>query len=755
MGRRLPPARRGRDADKRGSGGTRESSIHRSRPRGVAAGAVSFLAFSLLAHPLGAQARTGTVAGTVMASGDSALAGATILVDGTVLTAVTDGHGVYRITGLPPGRYTVRATAMGFSPEAHPDVEVVAGETHTVDFALAATPVALPGVIVTASRGTRQAGESSASVSVFTEKDIARRDVTQLSEMLPYASGVTYGGGTYSGGTVDIRGSAGLSGGVGSRVLLMLDGHPLLTGDTGEMDFDALPVLGVARVEIVKGPYSALYGSNALGGVVNVITSPIPSEPRTAFRAHAGAYDVPSRYTFADHVLTYHGVEVQQSTRAGPVGLRFFGSRDSDDGFTQNGGHSRWVLRTELSAPLFGAAPSSFYVIGAQKDIGEFFGWRSADQRFEVPTDALGDWYRIGWVNVGATVNVLTRSSASLRFSPYVYYDAVRNHFHDNTDYHRSTRTGSSAQLSLTPGGGHALTLGGEATYTTVTSNLLGTPTLRDYALFAQDEITVNRQVQASVGARFDDHSVTPGNVDTQLSPKLGVVYRPSATLSLRGSVSHAFRAPSPVEQFVSTTQYGIQVVPNPDLRPETVTAAEIGATADMGRVWLDGALFQSRFKGLIQPGTVPGQFFVAQFQNVARARVTGVDLSVRLALVAQLLDLDLGYMYLDPEDLNLHQPLPYRSRHTGTATFTVLGGLFNVDLEYRSRLERVLQFPVDPRGSTTLVGLRAAYPVGDLLLQAKISNLLQEEYIDVQERFPGAPRSFTLTLSSGLGPTH
>jgi outer membrane receptor protein involved in Fe transport len=708
--------------------------------------AIAVLAVAgLVTVPVAAQAGTGTVAGRVTAAGDTAITGATVLVDGTLLNAVTNSRGIYRIAGLAPGRYTLRIAAMGYTAALRRDVEVTADQTVEVDFSLSASPFALPGVIVTASRETQQISESPASVSVISRKDLTQRDVTQLNQALPYAAGVTY-----QGGTLDIRGAAGLSGGVGSRVLLMLDGHPLITGDTGELDFDILPVLGVSRVEIVKGPYSALYGSNALGGVVNVVTSPIPDRSRTIFRTHAGAYDIPSRYRFTNSLLNFQGLEIQHSMHLGDVGLRLYGDRDETDGFTQNGHTSRWLFRMETSAPLFGAAPSSFYVIGAQEDVGENFGWRSAQDRFEVPPDAVGDWYRIGWLDFGATLNALTRASTLLRFAPYLYYDAVRNHFHDNKHYHRGARGGSSVQLSLQRGS-HSLTLGADAAYSIVWSDLIGTPKLRDYALFAQDVIKPSRRIRASVGVRFDDHSVTPGRVDTQLSPKLGVVYHVNPNVSLRASLSRAFRAPSPVEQFVSTTQYGVLVVPNPDLHPETVTAGEIGATADLGRLWVDGAVFQSRFDALIQPGPVPGRLFVFQFQNVSRARVTGVDLETRFDLVPRWLGLDATYMYLDPLDMTLDQPLPYRSAHTATGTLTVLNGLVNVDLQYRSRVERVLQYPLDPRGSTTLVGLRMAYEIGDLLLQAKVSNLFQESYVDLQERFPGAPRSFTLTLSRGL----
>ncbi len=689
----------------------------------------------------------GVLAGTVTAApGDSALARATIFVQGTLLRALTDSHGGYRLL-VRPGTYSVRATALGYAAAARDGLRVTPGDTVRADFALERQVLTLPGLVVTASREEQQHAESPASIAVIPQADLKNRSVVTLAQALPYAAGATYAGGQF-----DIRGAAGLSGGVGSRVLLLLDGHPLLTGDTGELDFEALPVLGVQRIEIVKGPYSALYGSNALGGVINIVTSPVPDRPQLAARAYLGAYDIPSEDRFRSGAALTRGLELEQSLPLGALAGRFFLGRVSDDGFTQNGQVSRWLARTELALPGPQGRTSSLYAIWSQEDVGEFFGWRSADHRLEVPTDAVGDWYRMGWLNLGATLNIFARAASSLRLDPYLYYDAVQNHFHDNADYHRANRMGSTAQLTLLPGATQSLTLGGEAASTTVTSNILGKPTQTDFALFAQDEATIRQSLKVSVGARLDRHSVNPGVAEAQFSPKLGLVYRVGPALSLRASASRGFRAPSPVEQFVSTIQYGVHVVPNPDLRAEHVSAGEVGATATpVPRLWLDAAIFLSEYRDLIQPAPVPGQFFVFQFRNVDRARVRGLDLESRLALLPDVLSLDATYMYLDTRDLLTDEALPYRSRHTGTASLELMQGLLALDLQYRSRVDQVLQYPLDPRGSTKLLGARAAYRVGQLLLQLRASNLLQERYVDLQERFPGAPRSVLLMVSHGV----
>ena len=101
----------------------------------------------------------------------------------------------------------------------------------------------------------------------------------------------------------------------------------------------------------------------------------------------------------------------------------------------------------------------------------------------------------------------------------------------------------------------------------------------------------------------------------------------------------------------------------------------------------------------------------------------------------------------LATKDLDTQLSLPYRSRHNVTGTLELPQGLFDLDLRWRSRVEQVLAYPLDPRGAIALVDLRAAYRILGTVVQAKVGNLFQDVYPDVQERVPGAPRSVSLTL--------
>ena len=225
-------------------------------------------------------------------------------------------------------------------------------------------------------------------------------------------------------------------------------------------------------------------------------------------------------------------------------------------------------------------------------------------------------------------------------------------------------------------------------------------------------------------------------------------MWHPNDRLALRGSLARGYRAASAIEQFVSSVQFGFRVIPNPALHGEHAWAGELG-TSDQPLSWLrtDATVFWTEYRDLIGPASAPGTLFVFQFQNVSRARVRGLDLDVRSSLVPDIVDLEASWLYLDSKDLDLNQPLPYRSRQNVTATVDLLRGLVGVDLRWRSRVAEVLAYPLDPRGDITTVDLRLAYRLFGAVLQAKASNLFQKVYPDVQERVPGAPRSLSLAV--------
>jgi iron complex outermembrane receptor protein len=726
--------------------GERSSPVAQSTyVRDLIRGGLAFGWLMATAHGLWAQEGRGAIEGLVRSASDSLpVRQATVQVQGTPLGVLTDEAGSFRIVRVNPGTYELRITASGYEPTSVSAVVVTGGESARFEVYVTPSVIDVPGIVVTASRSRERPGESPVSISVLDGEEIQRRNVNTVGEALPFAQGVVS-----NAGQLDIRGASGISRGVGSRVLVLLDGHRMQKGVGSEADFEVFPLLDVERVEVVKGPHSSLYGTGALGGVVNVITS-VPSEtPETLVRGYFGTYDTPSRHRFTDEALSTAGIGVQHSRRIGGIGTTLFLGGDGSEGFHQNGGFSRWQARLKTVVNPDSQRPIDAFLNWTQRDKDVFFTWLSEDRPLEVEPEELGDWLREADLTVGASLRPVMTQSTSLVVRPTYAYNSVQNHFHDNDDRHRSSRLAADAQMTVAPGAHHALTTGAEASWTDVTSTFLAVdPSIVDLGLYAQDEIRLSDRWRAVGGLRLDYHGATSAESDLVASPRIGLVYLPSGPVSLRASISRGYRAPSASEQYTATTQFGFRVVPNLALRGERAWSAEIGTTARVTR-WLrvDAALFYSDFRDLIEPSPVPGQLFTFQFQNVTRARVAGLDTGAQIGLLQDKLGLKANYLFLNTRNDRTGEPLPYRSPHNVTLTLSAFRELVAVDFLYRSEVERVLAYPLDPRGPISVVNLRLAYRIGGWVLMGKVANLLQSEYVDTQERNPGASRLFRITI--------
>ncbi|HEY6222294.1 MAG TPA: carboxypeptidase regulatory-like domain-containing protein, partial [Gemmatimonadales bacterium] len=173
--------------------------------RGVLSLALALSAAS--AYPAGAQGTAAIIAGTVTdRQTDSGVAGAVVLLRGTLLRTSTGERGRFRLAAVPPGRYTLFVLVLGYSSDSVPALTVAAGDTRDVSVALARAPVGLSDVVVTASRAPERAEESGASVSVLSRSALVGRNITTLDQALVYEPGVTI-----NAGQLDIRGSTGLA----------------------------------------------------------------------------------------------------------------------------------------------------------------------------------------------------------------------------------------------------------------------------------------------------------------------------------------------------------------------------------------------------------------------------------------------------------------------------------------------------------------------------------------------------------------
>lgn len=707
-------------------------------------------ALLLVASTVAAQGGTATLNGAVRdAETGAPVEGASVQVRGTLLTTVTNGEGQFTIAGVPTSPHTIRVIAIGYAADSLPGLVLQAGETRTLTLTLHRTPLDLQEIVVTASRLSERRAETPASVAVLPFSEILSRNVSTINRALEFVPGVTFNGPDQ----MDIRGSTGFARGVGSRVLMLLDGHPAISADGGEINFRALPVIDLARTEVVKGAYSALYGSNALGGVVNLITTPVDDRPTTAARAHFDAYDIPSDYQWSNGLLNSQGLELQHSRKLGPMGARAFVGYQGTDGYTQNGQNHIWMARVKFQALPTATHQWDAFALYTNEKSQEFLIWRADSLPFEVSPQFLGDYAREQVFLSGATVAAIATAKTLLKLSPFLTWNSSQNEFTANQDHHSAIKPGINAALTRSLSARNSLTVGTDAAYTWVSSNFIGTPQIVDAAVFVQDEARLGANLKGEAGFRADFHDASTAQSEFVVSPKIGASLRLSNSITMRSSIGAGYRAPSAIEQFVNTFQFGFQVLPNPTLQGERSWSAEIGTSAVFwNRLQVDAAVFGSRYSNLIGPAAIPGSSpLTFQFQNIANARVLGLDVGANATINARWLNLAATFLYLDSKDLDTGQPLPYRSQVNITGTVTTLQGHAGIDVHYRTAVEEVLAYPLDARQNILVFDLRLDYRLVGVLWQLKVSNLFNTFYTNVLERNPGAPRMIGLTAVYGL----
>lgn len=715
------------------------------------------LVLALLFLQAGAE-RTGVLAGRVTSAADGgALPGAVVMLEGTQRGTTTAPDGSFVLPRVAPGTYPVAASLVGYARRRLAAAVITPGETTHVDLLLDPLPIQADPVVVTAARRAQSLQEVPVSVTTMDGDAMRARNAVTLDEALRYVPGVNM-----TEFQVNIRGSSGYSRGVGSRVLMLVDGIPLLTGDTEEINFESIPLGQVERVEVVKGASSALYGSSALGGVINVITRPIPEQPSVRASLSGGMTGAPSHtaWDWSDGVRFQDGQSATVSFRPGGAGALVHAARYADDGFRQNDFRRRYNLygRLDLDLSTFDRASITANLLHQHR--GSFLYWKGLGNALIPPDVQQGD--RVTATRFFLT-GMLTRTvSPDLLLSLRGLW--FRNGWDDTidslTNTSRSSVLRTELQANWTPVEGHIVTGGAEGALEMVRADLFGRRSGGGFALYVQDEIALLTDLRLTLGVRYDWYdrdSLEPGG---RVNPKAGMVWSPAAGTALRASVGSGFRVPSVAEAFVTTAAGGLEVIPNPALAPERSTSWEAGASQFLGGLgMLDAAVFQSDFWDLIEPRFVEsGGVLKGQFANVTRARVRGVEAVLRTGLFAKALLVDVGYTYVRPWDLTLDDVLKYRPAHLVYVSASVTAGpvVMSGDVRHLSRVKRIDEEfrafvnDADARVPITVVdaSVRASFSAagGRLTAGCTVKNILQYNYVELVGNL-SPPRTIILTL--------
>lgn len=290
-----------------------------------------FTFFCLLALCLQyATAQNATITGKVVdASTGEPLIAATIRA-GDIGT-VSSFDGAYSLE-LEAGAYALTFQYVGYKAFSQ-DVKLAAGETLKLDAFLEVEAAVLQTATVTSGKFEKPLSEVTVSLEVLRPDLVKSTGKVTIDQALEKIPGVTI-----IDGQANIRGGSGYSQGAGSRVLLMVDDMPILTADAGFPNWDDVPVENIAQVEVVKGAASALYGSSALNGIINVRTAYPKAKPETEAAAWYTYYMNPKdeRLKWWDKAPYASGASLAHRRKIGKLDLVLGGYLVREEGYNKD-----------------------------------------------------------------------------------------------------------------------------------------------------------------------------------------------------------------------------------------------------------------------------------------------------------------------------------------------------------------------------------------------------------------------------------
>lgn len=688
-----------------------------SCPRPVVSSRVRPFTFSLIATALlfcvcAVQATAATLGGRVLDPSGTPVADAVVIVDGPVgvRTARTDTDGRFQFTHLPDARYRVFVELDGFT--AAPEVVRLDAERgQDIELRLRLAPLA-ESIVVAAAPVPRPTSESPASVTVVTREEIAARQLETVADILRATPGFSVGRNGGRGALTSLF----PRGGESDYTLVLVDGMRL-NGFGGGLDLGLLPFADVEQVEIVRGPQSAVFGSDAIGGIVHLTTrhggppsagAQVEGGGQSTVRVVGGVRGAAGRWSFGA------GGERNQTdgfTGIAPATGEHVSNDDWDSstlnasiGWTKSAATAvradlRWLDSERGNPGPFGSNPIGAYTAvdriarganthrqaGLQGRIpwSERFGGR-IEQRFQVTTADLDN-----------------RFTSSFGDS---FFETRRISGRTQTDAILTPTTGLSAGFEALSERARGTYLTGESFQQIPIERLL----IGGFAEVRQD---LGNRASLTAGLRIDDirrqalegdpnpfgaRPAFPLDAVTSANPRgafRAVVWQDArglARTTVRASVGSGIRAPDAFETAFTD---------NPSLQPERSRSVDVGVTHLLVQgMTVDATLFLNRFDDLI---VAVGRSFqdASRYRtdNISNARARGVELAGAwrhsLGVTARA-----AYTFLDSEILAVDQsadapppfkigdPLIRRPRHQAALDLGWTRGAFAAFSQVRTR---------------------------------------------------------------------
>lgn len=565
---------------------------------------------------------------------------------------------------------------------------VVTAERLTGEWRVALEPLATVLPVFTTTMGQRviRANESPRSVTVVDRKEIDAVAAVSANQLLRQLPGLQELPAPPSKTSISIRGFD------DSRVLVLVDGEPVAGSLVESRDIGRLSTIATERIEVTKGPSSVEFGSDALGGVINIVQA------------------APARTLTLDGVARQGGLGREEATlgvsnTTGRVGYRMNGGwRQSDrvTGYNAAGSTFNRIfdLRSDVRVALGSQWTARLDVQGSQErqrfpldaNFNGFIDNRGVQGFAEAQGPALGGRMRVrtfqqrftyqyrqarGLLPIRGSADSVEQQERQQRYLVAYTKVAGRHSLDAGAQYSRRTL--------VAPG-----KVDGDSAQENVTE------------FFARDSWTMG-DVLFTAGARYTSSTLWGSTAN----PSVGLAWQATPALRFRSNVARGFRAPGfkEIRYTFFNPAGGYEIVGNPELRPESSVSGSAGGTWAPSSSWsLDVEAYRNDVKDLVDwsyRGDNAAGFQTYANVNVARARTQGIESNARITLLGT--ELTVGYDYLRARNLSNGLPLTRRASHTArlraSREFDVLRGLAgDVSVRYT--------------GNAPLVGIPAGAPI-------------------------------------------
>ena len=527
---------------------------------------------------------------------------------------VTDVTGRYALS-LSSGWHTIEFSYLGYETISR---DVMMNDNIVIDAQLGESSTILETTTITGSRYEKSLAKSVVSINVIKPQLIDNNNINIIDKLLDKIPGVQM-----IDGQANIRGGSGFSYGAGSRVLLLIDDVPAFQADAGRPLWDDIPVENISQIEVLKGASSALYGSAALNGIINIRTGYATAEPQTkaytSYTYFMDPQDDRKKWWGTDETIAAPyivNVGLSHKQKFGKLDVVASAFAEKFERYVENSFKNRIRASTNLKYRLSDRVTISANMMYNYKKDDNFFIWENASTgtyKGSAGTSTGGVTNRF---YIDPQVTVFDKRNNKHRFIGRYFYinngSLGTQATASNNIYGEYQYTGRVSELDLD------YTAGTSTYFLQSESQLFGDVNVTGYnsAIFGQfDKGFFNDKLELTIGARLELNQLDIPDIyqldtlavesESKFVKRLGLNYEALSFVNLRFSYGEGYRFPTIAEKYIQTNLGGISVLPNPELQSESGWTSEFGIKS-LFRVgtwegYVDLAAFRSEYEDMME----------------------------------------------------------------------------------------------------------------------------------------------------------